>query len=160
MVSEKPLKWQDAVALLAKERTLAVAYAQALKKYGDEAAVHHGSLQYNEAKAEYDGMIAGLSIALVRKRKPDSLSDLRERLRRGFEKREVFCREVREFVPHAPGEKGVLESLISTALAPLIEAIQALYAKTSSENELTRRTILTQLEATKWPDFSSIESGE
>jgi hypothetical protein len=46
------INWQEAVARLARERTLAETCAAMLKKYGDTAAVDRGSLAYGEAKAE------------------------------------------------------------------------------------------------------------
>src|SRR3954468_23379012 len=75
------ISWQDAVARLAYERTQAETCAKALKTYGDAAARDRGALAYDEAKAEYDGIIAGLSVALARSEQPASLSDLQERLR-------------------------------------------------------------------------------
>jgi hypothetical protein len=65
-----------------------------LKKYGDAAVVDRGSLTYGEAKAEYDGIVAGLIVALAQKQQPASLADLQARLQRGFDKREAFCRSV------------------------------------------------------------------
>jgi hypothetical protein len=38
-----------------------------LKKHGDAAAIAGGALAYGEVKAEYDGIIAGLIVALARK---------------------------------------------------------------------------------------------
>jgi len=63
-------------------------------KRGDAAAIDRGALAYGEAKAEYDGIIAGLTVALAQKGTPASLPDIEARLRRGFAKREAFCRSV------------------------------------------------------------------
>jgi len=60
--------------------TLAETCAGLLKKHGDVAAVDRGSLAYGAAKAEYDGVIAGLAVALARKGQPESLPDLQARL--------------------------------------------------------------------------------
>src|SRR5271165_5157576 len=73
------INWQEAVAQLAGERTLAERCVGLLKKYGSPAAVDRGSLAYDEAKAEYDKVIAGLVVALARKSQPESLSDLQAR---------------------------------------------------------------------------------
>ena len=59
--------WQEAVARLARERTLAETCAALLKRNGDTAGIARGVLAYGEAKAEYDGIIAGLIVALARK---------------------------------------------------------------------------------------------
>src|SRR5215469_2013018 len=79
------INWQEAVARLARERTLAETCAGVLKKYGDPVAIERASISYGEAKAEYDGIIAGLSVALARNEQPASLPDLEGRLQRGFD---------------------------------------------------------------------------
>ena len=81
---------QEAVACLARERTVAETCAALLKKRGDAKAIDRGALAYGEAKAEYDGIIAGLIIALAQKGAPASLPDIEARLRRGFAKREAL----------------------------------------------------------------------
>ena len=59
------INWQEAVARLARERTLAETCAALLKKYGNRATQARLSMTYGEAKADYDGLIAGLAVALV-----------------------------------------------------------------------------------------------
>jgi hypothetical protein len=75
--------WQEAVARLAYERTKAETCVKELKKYGDKAAISRGKDAYNDAKAEYDAIIQGLTVALARKGEPASLPDLEARLQRG-----------------------------------------------------------------------------
>src|SRR4051795_9120910 len=65
-----PIGWQEAVARLAGERTRAEACAGLLLRYGDEAAKAQGGIAYGEAKAEVDGVIAGLTGALARHTEP------------------------------------------------------------------------------------------
>src|SRR5580704_5923799 len=118
------INWQEAVARLGRERTHAETCASVLKKYGDPAAKDHGSVDYGEAKAEYDGIIAGLSVALARKEQPASLSDLQSRLQRGFEKTEAFCQRALSLMPQDKdkGERGPIEEIVSGAIGPLIKA--------------------------------------
>ena len=104
-VHAQEINWQEAVARLARERTLAETCVVLLKKYGDTAAKDRGSLAYGEAKAEYDGVIAGLVVALARKGQPESLPDLQARLQRGFDKREAFCRTVQPLVPQTAARR-------------------------------------------------------
>jgi hypothetical protein len=144
------------VALLAKERTLAVTSVRLLKKYGDTVAIDRGSLSYGEAKAEYDGIIAGLIVTLACKEDPISLSYLQMRLVRGFDKREAFCKDVRTLLPTVTGEKGVMDSIVVAAIGPLLQALQSIYSRATDENDLTRTTIQTQLEAATWPEYTSI----
>lgn len=149
--------WQEAVARLARERTQAETCARVLKKYGDAGARDRGSLTYGEAKAEYDGVIAGLVVALARKERPASLPDLEARLQRGFDKREAFCKAVQVLMPRADGEKGVIDQIVSGVSKPLIEAMVAIYFRARDDDALTRKTIQTQLEAASWPSFASVE---
>jgi hypothetical protein len=150
------INWQEAVARLARERTQVETCVSVLKKYGDPTAIERGSLSYGEAKAEYDGIIAGLSVALARKERPTSLSDLQGRLQRGFDRREAFCKRAQSLIPEDKGEKGAIEEIVSGAIGPLIQAVQAIYFRAKDDDLLTRKTIQTQLEATSWPAFASI----
>jgi hypothetical protein len=155
------ITWQEAAARLARERTLAETCAALLKKHSDPAAIDRGALAYGEAKAEYDGIIAGLVVALARKGAPTSLPDLQDRLKHAVAKRDAFCRSVQSLAP-APvnGEKGVIseivEGAIGGAIDPLVDAIKAIWMHSRDENALLRKTIETQLEATAWPNFASI----
>jgi hypothetical protein len=150
------INWQEAVARLARERTLAETCVGLLRKYGDQASQARGSMLYGEAKAEYDGVIAGLVVALARKGKPESLPDLQERLQRGFDKREAFCRSVESLIPNRHGEKGLIADLVSGAVKPLTDAIVAIWSRGRDDNALMRKTIQTQLEATSWPPFDKV----
>jgi hypothetical protein len=161
VVAQTPLhaqdiNWQEAVARLARERTLAETCASVIKKYGDPTAIERDSLSYGEAKAEYDGIIAGLIVTLARKERPTSLSDLQGKLQLGFEKREAFCQRARSLIPKDKGQKGVIEEIVSGAIGPIMQAVQTIYSKAKDDDTLTRKTIQTQLEATSWPAFASV----
>src|ERR1700691_3927751 len=105
-MSDSDISWQESVAQLARDRTTVESYARLLKKYGDDAAIDRGSITYGEAKAEYDGVIAGLNVALARNQKPGSLPDLQKRMQRGSEKRDDFCKIAEALLPSASGQKG------------------------------------------------------
>jgi len=152
----RPIGWQEAVARLAAERTRAETCAALVKHLGDAAAKVRGELGYGEAKAEADALIAGLIVALAKGAEPASLSDLEERLQRGVAAREAFCAEVARLVPARPGEKSVIVDLVSGALGPLIEAVQALWLGIREADQLTAKTIQTQLEAARWSDFAAV----
>lgn len=149
--------WQDAVARLAHERTIAETCAGLLKKYGDDSAKARGDLAYTDAKAEYDAVIAGLDVALARKVKPTSLTDLEARLQSGLKKRKDFCDSVRPLLPPPPqDQKGPIAEIVSGVAGPLIDAVKAIWLRIRDDDALTRKTIKTQLEATKWPPFASV----
>jgi hypothetical protein len=150
------INWQEAVARLAQERTLAETCVGLLKKYGDAAAKDRGLLTYGEAKAEFDGIIAGLSVALARKGQPESLPDLQARLQRGFDERKAFCVSVQPLIPPSSGEKGPIADVVTGAVKPLTEAIATIWSKSQDNDALMRKTIQTQLEATSWPSFDKV----
>ena len=80
------INWQEAVARLAQERTQAETGVRLLKKHGNAAAIDRGALAYGEAKAEYDGIIAGLVVALAQRgRSRPALRIWQERLQRGLQ---------------------------------------------------------------------------
>jgi hypothetical protein len=148
--------WQEAVARLAYERTRAETCVRALKAYGDPAAVKRGEFAYGEAKAEYDGVIQGLIVALAGKGEPTGLPDLEARMQRGFDAREAFCKSVQALAPSSPGQKSVIADIVKGAVGPVIDAIKAIWTRSRDDDALMRRTIQTQLEAASWPQFASI----
>jgi hypothetical protein len=158
--NEVPIGWQEAVARLARERTLAETSARLLKQHGSPAAVASGALVYGEAKAEYDGIIAGLTVALARKQAPTSLPGLEAALRRGFAQRTAFCQSVAGLLPAVPaGQRGILGDIVGGAVGPLLDAIKAIWLRVRDDDALMRKTIETQLEATAWPEFSVVTVG-
>ena len=152
------IDWQKAVAVLARERTQAVAAARIVKKHAAPAEIDRLSLVYGEAKAEYDGVIGGLVVAVAQRQKPDALADLEERMKRGFAKREEFCKAAAALLP-APklGERGVLEDIVKALIEPVVTAVKEIYLKAKDDDALMRKTIETQLEAASWPDFAKVE---
>lgn len=157
-MADSDITWQEAVARLARERTQAEMCVGILKKYGDTAAVARGLVSYDEAKAEYDGVIAGLIVVLAQKQKPASLEDLQVRLQRGFAKREAFCNSVKPLLPKASGEKNLIVDIVKGAVEPIINAIKEIYFRAKDDNALTRKTIETQLKAASWRDFAAIKA--
>ena len=155
-VYAQEINWQEAVARLARERTLADTCVALLKRYGDKAAQDRGSVIYGDAKSEYDAVVAGLVVALARKAQPESLPDLQLRLQRGFDKREAFCRSVEPLLPKTQGEKSPIADIVGGAVKPVIDAIVAIWSRTRDDDALMRKTIQTQLEATSWPAFDKV----
>ena len=156
-MADDDINWQEAVARLARERALVETWLDLLRLHRaaiDPAVLASLALSYGEARAEYDAVIAGLTVALARRDQPSSLPDLLAGLERGFRKREAFRKAARALVPLRSGERSVVgEILASGAVALLIKAVQALYFRRLDDDALTRRTIQAQLEAARWPDF-------
>jgi hypothetical protein len=144
------------VARLAYERTKAETCVKELKKYGDKPAISRGEDVYNDAKAEYDAIVEGLTVALARKGEPASLPDLESRLQRGFDAREAFCRSVQPLVPSTVGQRSPIADIVGGLAGPVIDAVKAIYLHGKDDDALMRKTIETQLEATSWLQFGSI----
>jgi hypothetical protein len=149
--------WPEAVSRLAEERSKAELCVTSLKKYGNEGQKAQGRLAYGAAKANFDGVIAGLITALGESGNPESLPSLDAKLAQGATGLEQFCKLVSDLVPNSSGQKGVLDEMVKAVIEPAInalsEGVAALYNNHRKDNALTRQTIQTQLEAAKWPDL-------
>jgi hypothetical protein len=158
VVRAQAMRWPEAVATLAAERTRAETCVRLLKRHagGDAAALSRGELAYAEAKAEMDAVMAGLTVVIVQGDPPPDLADLEARLTRGVQAREAFCKQVTALVPPDPGTRNLLVQLVGAVLPPLLEAARTLYTGRTEQDRLLRQTIQTQLEATKWSRFADI----
>lgn len=156
-VEPPPLAWPEAIARLAAERTRAIACAAQAKTLLDDL----GGLAaaYGEAKAEMDGIIAGLSVALAEGRKPKALDDLPQRMEAAVTKRETFCRSVAERMPPPPpGTRSVLSDVLGLGklVKELVEAGLSIWQRIDDADKLRRDAIRAQLEATRWPEFPDV----
>ena len=159
------MTWAEAVAQVASTRTKAETSAAILKRFGDSGHVARGQLIYCDAKAEADAVIAGLIVALSAKGEPENLSSLQERVERAVTGLAQLRKLAESQLPNLEGTKGdlnfnvgdILKGAIEQLLKPLSEAVAALYNHHRTDNELTRKTIQTQLEAARWPDFAGVK---
>jgi hypothetical protein len=158
MVLAQTMRWPEAVAALAAERTRAETCGRLLKRHAgdDKATLSRGEPAYTDAKAEMDAVITGLTIVLAERGTPPQLPDLEARLTRGVEAREALCKQVTALVPEDPGTRDLLVPLLGVVLPPLLEAARALYTGWTGQDSLTRQTIQTQLEATTWTPFADL----
>jgi hypothetical protein len=158
MVQAQPMRWPEAVAALAAERTRAETCGRLLKRHtgDDKAALSRGELAYASAKAEVDAVIAGLTVVLAQRGTPPDLPDVEARLTRGVQVREAFCTQVIALVPPDPGTRDFLVPLLGAVLPPLLDAARTLYTGTTEQDRLLRQTIQTQLEATTWAPFADL----
>jgi hypothetical protein len=159
VVRAQTMRWPEAVAALAAERTRAETCGRLLKRHagGDAAALSRGELAYAAAKAEVDAVIAGLTVVLAERGTPPDLPAVEARLTLGVKARETFCRQVMALVPEDPGTRDLLVPLLGAVLPPLLEAARVLYASITAQDRLLRQTIQTQLEATQWLAFADIK---
>jgi hypothetical protein len=156
--------WPEAVGRLAGERTKAETCAALLKGYADEQQRSRGQLAYGEAKANFDGVIAGLVAALTEGGNPKSLPGLETDLEHGAKSLGKFCKMVSDLLPSTSGRKGVLADIAKGAIQPVIDALKegvaALYNNHRKDDALTIETIKTQLEAAKWPNFAEVKAAK
>ena len=161
------MTWAEAVAQVAGVRTKAETSAALLKKFGDSGHLAHGQLIYADAKAETDAVIAGLIVAVSAQGKPESLPSLQERVTRaatGLAKLRKLAEsqlpglEAKTFslddILKGAGLKGAIEPLQKASSA----AVATLYNDHRADKEQTRKTIQTQLEAARWPDFAEVKA--
>ena len=156
------MSWPDATAQLASERTKAQSCVELLKRYGNEAQVARGQLNYTNAKADADAVIAGLIVTLSTGKQPASLATLQAKLGRSLGGLADFCGAVADLLPSTTGQKDIRTEIMRAAIEPLLkmltDGVSALYNNHRADDELTRRTIQTQLEAARWPAFSEVKS--
>jgi hypothetical protein len=154
--------WPEAVSRLAGERSRAEICVGLLKGHGNEAQIAHGRLAYGNAKADFDSVIAGLETALAQSAAPVSFSNLTAALERGASGRGTLCKSVADLLPNTSGHKNILTDIVKSAIVPpikaLSDAVSALYNNYRQDDVLTRKSIQTQLEAARWPDFAKVEA--
>jgi hypothetical protein len=156
--AEASLGWPEVTALLTKARTQATTCVEVLKSSGDKAALASARLTYGMAEGEMDGVIAGLTTALVEGGSPDRLPTVRASLETAGKGLKQICDAAVKTI--APNAKGVWEEVSKGAVEPLIKAISdgvgALWTHHVQKEALERETTKAQLEAAKWPRFGDI----
>jgi hypothetical protein len=156
--------WPEAVARLAGERTKAETCLDVLKGLGgSKAQIARAQFAYGTAKGEFDAVIAGLIVVLGKGDKAESLATIQARLERGVSGLRQFCDGVLALLPADQGlRKGGIGDIAKGAIEPVVkvlsEGVAALYNNHRNDKALTRQTIQTQLEATKWPDFGEVRA--
>jgi hypothetical protein len=156
--AEPSLGWPEVAALLTKARTRATTCVEVLKSSGDKAALGSAKLTYGMAKGEMDGVIAGLTTALVEGSSPDRLPTVRASLETaGKGLKEICAAAVKTITPNT---KGVWEEIAKGPVEPLVKAISdgvgALWTRHVEKDKLELETKRAQLEAAKWPRFGDI----
>jgi hypothetical protein len=158
VVQAQTMRWPEAVAVLAAERTRAETCGRLLKRQAgtDTAALSRGALAYDHARADVDGVIAGLIVVLAQRGTPRDLADLEAQLTQGVQAREAFCTQAIALVPPDPGTRNLVVELVGAFVKPLVDAVVTVYTLKTEEDRLLRQTIQTQLEATTWAPFADL----
>jgi hypothetical protein len=155
-LGQTSLNWPETIELLAQERTQAETCAETLKSSSDKVAVATGRLTYGAAKSQSDGVIAGLTVALVEGGKPDALPTVLISLKKAGAGLQEVCDAALK-TASAAGSKGLVEDILKAPIEPVVTAISsgvsALWTRHVEKNKLELETIKGQLDAAKWPDF-------
>jgi hypothetical protein len=155
---ESQMGWQQAVAELASERTRAESCVALIKRNaaGNGELLAQGDWAYTEAKADMDGVIAGLVVALAEDAPPVSLEVLNRQLERAVTLRQEFCATALAMSPPTSGTKALGLDVLAKTLSSLIDAAKEIYLQHREEDVLARKTIQTQVESTRWRPFGEI----
>ena len=156
--AQATLGWPEVIALLTKARTQTTTCVAVLKSSGDKAALPSARLTYGMAEGEMDGVIAGLTTALVEGGDPDSLPTVRTSLETSGKGLKEICDAAVKTI--TPNTKGVWEEVAKGAVEPLFKTISdsvgALWTRHVEKDKLELETKKSQLEAAKWPKFGDI----
>jgi hypothetical protein len=157
-MAQTPLGWPEVIALLTKARTQAMTCVQVLKSNGDKSSIVKAQLTYGMAEGEMDGIIAGLTTALVQGGDPSSLPNARTSLETSGKGLKAICDAAVKTV--TPNTKGVWEEIAKGAVEPLFKTIAdgvgALWTRHVEKDQFELATKKSQLEAANWPKFSDI----
>lgn len=155
--AETTIGWPETMDRLTEQRGQAEACVAQLRDSGDAAAIRKSRIVYGAAKAASDGVIAGFTVGLVERYKPEALPPLQANLERAGKGLKEVCDAALAAGSSAGGSKGVVEELAKGAVEPVVAALKdaagALWARKVEEDKLESETIKGQLEAAKWPDF-------
>jgi hypothetical protein len=158
MAQTPPMGWPEVIGLLTKARTQATTCVQVLKSNWEKASVARAQLTYGMAEGEMDGVIAGLTTALVQGGDPSSLPTAQASLETAGKGLKEICDAAVKTV--TPNTKGVWEEIAKGAVEPLVKAISdgvgALWTRHVEKDKLEIETKKSQLEAAKWPKFADI----
>lgn len=156
-LAQAGLNWPETIDLLAQERTQAETCVETLKSSSDKAAVGTGRLTYAAAKSQADGVIAGLTVALVQGGQPDALPTVLASLKKAGAGLQEVCDSALKTASAAGGTKGIVEDILKAPIEPIVNAISsgvaALWTGHVEKDKLELETIKGQLDAAKWPEF-------
>jgi hypothetical protein len=155
-LAQTSVDWPETIDLLAQQRTQAETCVATLKSGSDKAAIATGRLTYGAAKSQSDGVIAGLTVALVQGGQPNALPMVLTSLKKAGGGLQEVCDAALK-TASAAGSRGLVEDILKAPIEPIVNAISsgvsALWTGHVERDELELQTIKGQLDAAKWPDF-------
>ena len=113
-------------------------------------------IAYGGAKAAADGVIAGLTVALVQGGNPADLPKMNANLEKAGAGLQEVCNDAISAAKASEG-RGIVDEAVKAAVGPVVDALKAaagaLWTRHVEKDDLEIETIKGQLDAAKWPDF-------
>ena len=154
------LTWPTAVDRLMEERSLAETCVGLLKARADSKTLQSQEGRYDLVKAKADGVIAGLKVAVVAGGQPEGLPTLKADIEDSANGLKQLCDLAITLGPREQGKRGVWDAIAGSAIGPIVTALSEfvshLVDNKTKQEDLVVNTILTELEAAKWPVFGSV----
>jgi hypothetical protein len=150
--------WPDAVDRLVTAKSDATSCARRLKTIAspDDPGWRQGERLYSAARADVNGVIAGLRVLLSEGGDPPEEERLAKKLKRGADEAQKFCNHVNALAKPIEGEKSLRRALVENLPAVVLEALSTL-VDFRDDDPFRRQTILNQLEEAVWQDFELIQ---
>ncbi len=157
--------WPQAVAQLAREKTLAEACASVLKTFADGSPMDRvqGERLYARAAADMDGLVRLLIVDLAGERSPADMPELRQRLEAVPKQRQVLCLHVEAAagtaLRHRPDRTGAAELLAqgnNEAPGVTIDAAVRIWRAYRAADPVGQASILARIEATRWLPYADV----
>jgi hypothetical protein len=160
MAAAEEMTWYKATEILQRERVAGEVCARVMKRHipkAEKAALSRAELNYEAAREEFNGVVAGLQAALIDDTEKPALEMLTKRVEVGSERRRAFCDDAESRLPAAQkGEKSVIGDIAAAAIGEVIGAVVAVWKELGDDDELRRTNLRTALDDVKWPKFSEI----
>jgi hypothetical protein len=153
--------WPEVIDHLTQERTQAETCVGMIKSSKNTAAIANAKVTYETAKPRIDGVIAGLTAALVEGGKPEALPTVRNDLETSAKSLKEICDAALATLKTSSHQKGGLQEAIAKAaveatVKPLLDWLVEKWARLMEPDKVEIETKKAQLEAAKWPKFGDI----
>jgi hypothetical protein len=161
--AQPPLGWPEVIGALTTERSNAETCVGLLKSRVDAAALDKAKATYGMARADMDGVIAGLEALLAEGGKPGNLPNVRPSLETSANSLKQICEAAAATA--TPNTRGVWDEIAKAVGGAGVEAV---VNKTSDgvaalwthylvdPDKLALETRKSKLEAARWPEFGDI----
>jgi hypothetical protein len=151
--------WPEVISNLTTERTQAETCVGLIKSRGDAASIDSAKATYFMAKADMDGVIAGLETVLGERGEPGNLPAVRTRVESSAKGLKKICDAA--VATATPGTKsiwdeiakGVAEGAVEPVVDKISDGIAAVWTRYVAGADMTKKA---KLEAARWPEFSDI----